>query len=505
VELAEEASMQQRKLNRRDFLRVSAATATGLLVAACAPSTPMVVEKEVIKEVPVEKQVTVEKEVPVEVQKEVTKEVPVEVEKVVVQTVEVVKEQPVLPQATVRWMDFGGTRWGPYHEWVVEQFKDVEPNITLNYEPNPSGWYEKLMAQMVAGDAPDIFFGWGYYFGAFHSKGQILDLQPFVDQDFDQATVDDFVTQQWDGLLAFGTNMRMAMPKYINWFPWFYNKQLFEENDIDPIDLEWTYDDADEAIRKLTKVDADGKHLSWGGNFNYCLTAWDPLPPLLHRWGGNKVDPTDNTNCMLDEPPAQEALEWYRARLWDEDPNILVQSMQSEGFEMGIFQLGMVGISEDGINNVVSRAEQITDKFPWDIAPPAMGPARRAAYLVTDARCIWSETKVPDASWAVLKYLAEPEALRVMTTMTKQLGVRDSVFDLWPRVLRTTYPVLENMDLEMVHEGIYDLQYSTMDEMFKNEAEARAIGIPAMEKVFVVGDAPVSTIADACAEIEAVQ
>jgi multiple sugar transport system substrate-binding protein len=401
-------------------------------------------------------------------------------------------------------MDFGGTRWGPYHDWVVEQFRDVEPNIELNYEPNPSGWYEKLMAQMVAGNAPDIFFGWGYYFGAFASKGQIVDLQPFVDRDFDQETVDDFVKQQWDGCVEFGTGVRMCIPKYINWFPWFYNKTLFQEHGVDFMDMEWTYEDADEALRKLTEVDADGKRVSWGGDFTYCLTAWDPLPPLLHRWGAAKVNPNDNTDCMLDEPAAQECLEWYRARMWDEDPNLLTQPMQEQGFEMSVFQMGMIGMSEDGINNVVSRAEQIEDRFAWDLAAPPMGPVRRTAYLVTDARCIWSATKAPDAAWSVLKYLAEPEALRVMTTMTKQLGVRDSVFDLWPKALRRFYPVLENVNMELVHEGIYDLQYSTLDEMFKNESEARAIGKPAMEKVYVVGDAPVSVIADACKEIEAV-
>jgi len=66
-----------------------------LLAASCAPATPQIIEKEVIKEVPVEKPVVIEKEVPVEVQKIVEVEKPVEkvVEKVVEKPVEkVVKE-----------------------------------------------------------------------------------------------------------------------------------------------------------------------------------------------------------------------------------------------------------------------------------------------------------------------------------------------------------------------------------------------------------------------------
>jgi len=42
-----------KKFTRRDFLRLSAAVATGAIVAACAPAAPQIVEVE--KEVAVEK------------------------------------------------------------------------------------------------------------------------------------------------------------------------------------------------------------------------------------------------------------------------------------------------------------------------------------------------------------------------------------------------------------------------------------------------------------------
>ena len=70
-----------------------------ILAAACGEEKIVTVEKEVIKEVPVEVERVVEKEVPVEIVREVevvvVKEVPVEVEKVVEREVEVVKEVEV--------------------------------------------------------------------------------------------------------------------------------------------------------------------------------------------------------------------------------------------------------------------------------------------------------------------------------------------------------------------------------------------------------------------------
>ena len=93
--------MQKRKLTRRDFLRLSAMTAAGVVMAACAAPTPVVVEKEkVVTQV-------VEKEVPVE---KVVKET-VPVEKVVKETVEVkeiveiqgpIPYPPGVPMATAR-------------------------------------------------------------------------------------------------------------------------------------------------------------------------------------------------------------------------------------------------------------------------------------------------------------------------------------------------------------------------------------------------------------------
>jgi len=150
--------MEKRKLGRRDFLRLTAAAATGAVVASCAPATPVVIEKEVVKEVPVEKPVIVEKEVP----KEIIKEVPVE--KVVKETVvvekEVVKAPPPAEKVRLRHQ----TREPEMAEeekllWdeLYPRFQEQHPNIEVEYIPMPPDFSEKLIAAAVAGNAPDTF------------------------------------------------------------------------------------------------------------------------------------------------------------------------------------------------------------------------------------------------------------------------------------------------------------------------------------------------------------
>ena len=149
--------MERKELSRRDFLRLSAAAATGTIIAACAPAaTPVVVEKEVIKEVPVEKPVVVEKEVVKEVEKEVA------VEKVVKETVvvekEVVKEVLAKPEKAVVtfWVEAPAEeRRTVINELYRDTFNAAHPNIELDLTYTED-LDRVLRTAMQAGAGPDI-------------------------------------------------------------------------------------------------------------------------------------------------------------------------------------------------------------------------------------------------------------------------------------------------------------------------------------------------------------
>jgi peptide/nickel transport system substrate-binding protein len=109
--------MAAKKFSRRDLLKMSTMGAAALL-GACAPATPMVIEKEVIKEVEVEKPVVIREEVV----KEVVKEVPVEIE------VEKVVEKEVLVEKVVEKIVQAPT---PIPKGAIAGLKAVPRNRTL--------------------------------------------------------------------------------------------------------------------------------------------------------------------------------------------------------------------------------------------------------------------------------------------------------------------------------------------------------------------------------------
>ena len=165
-----EKKMQGKKLTRRDFLRLSAMTTAGVVTAACAAPTPVVVEKEKVvtkvveKEVPVEK--VVEKVVEKPVEKVIEKEKVVEVEKVSTKQAPMLQElvkagklpdvderlplEPVVLEVEEEIGQYGGTwrrvSYGPGHGTLKMILYDV-----------PVRWKRDL-----SGYEPNLFKGWEF-------------------------------------------------------------------------------------------------------------------------------------------------------------------------------------------------------------------------------------------------------------------------------------------------------------------------------------------------------
>jgi multiple sugar transport system substrate-binding protein len=128
--------VSQKKLSRRDFLRLSALTAAGAALAGCCPpAEPEVVEKEVV------------------VTKVVTEKEEVEVEKEVLVTVPPEEMEPI--ELRIAW--WGGDARATKTIAVIEMFQELYPYITMLYEF--SGWddhWTKLATQAAGGNLPDI-------------------------------------------------------------------------------------------------------------------------------------------------------------------------------------------------------------------------------------------------------------------------------------------------------------------------------------------------------------
>jgi len=393
--------MEKRKLNRRDFLRLSAAAATGAIVAACAPTTPIVVEKEVIKEVPVEKVVVVEKEVPKEIIKEVPKEIikEVPVEKEVIKEVEkqvVVTAAPV--KATVNFAFHGGTEELDMYTDAVAKFNQRDPNITVNAQHIPADEYKQKVETMIAaGTPPDVFWLHANYFAKFQKAGVLKDLQPYIDRD--QYPIDAFYETAVGQFSAEG--QILGIPRETSSIVVAYNKNLFDEAGLDYPTEDWTYDDLLEMALALTKRDAQGNVVQFGMSVPLALGTY--MWPTIWSFGGEVLNRPDKNKCMLTKPETIQALQWLSDLVNVHKVAPAAAELAGQG-PMDLFisnKLAMAFIGRWDVASVL-RADR---NFNMDIQHVPTGPAGKVTRLSSGAYAVTAGSKYPEAAWEFVKYL----------------------------------------------------------------------------------------------------
>jgi multiple sugar transport system substrate-binding protein len=173
----------------------------------------------------------------------------------------------------------------PMAQQMLDQFHATHPNIRVFYtlDPPSETFDAKMLADFQAGTAPDVFQGCCTFFPVWAQKDYALDLRPYVQADLDRATIQDWDPVQYRAFFT-RDGKQYGLPKYHGALALYYNKDLFDQYKVDYPSESWNHDDYLAAMRRLTHDrDGDGKTDLWGG---------------------------------MAEPPAMQALEWIRERMW---------------------------------------------------------------------------------------------------------------------------------------------------------------------------------------------
>jgi len=175
----------------------------------------------------------------------------------------------------------------------IERFKAVCPGVTVDYQPIPDKFQDKLKAQMAGGTAPDVFYVDDQLMNAFAPSGQLLAL----DDSMAQAGVsrDDFIP----ALLTIFTqdNKTYGLPKDWGTLGLVYLPEAFQDAGIDEPTEDWTWDD----MRTAAKAIADKG--TYGG---FCMGAdWARFAPFAFSNGGSFAS-EDFKTATLDTPEVMD-------------------------------------------------------------------------------------------------------------------------------------------------------------------------------------------------------
>jgi multiple sugar transport system substrate-binding protein len=397
------------------------------------------------------------------------------------------------------YQDWGSDWFPPMAQQMLEQFHATHSGIRVYYTPDPEDFQEKMMAGFQAGTAPDVFQGCCTHFPTWAQLEYTLDLRPYVEAGLDQATISDWDPAQYKALFTPDGRL-FGLPKYHGALALYYNKDLFDQYGVDYPDDSWDHDDYLDAMRYLTHDrDADGQTDLWGSMLD---VSWDRIQVHVNGWGGHFVDPADPTQCRMAEPEALAAMEWIRARMWDDQVMATRLDVKNVSTRQA-FISEQVAMVEDGswaLKDILTTAG-----FRVGVAPFPTGPVRRVTLATTDAFGIYARTEHPEAAWELIKFLIGKDFGRAMARASFLQPARVSLIDEWVSFVRQEFPAkAEGVDIAAFADG-HRKGYSVTAETFANMAGVKPIVYEAWEQIFTWGQAPVEQMTEVCRKVQELQ
>ncbi len=405
-----------------------------VLLASCAPPTPVVVEKEVPVTVVVEKEVVVEK--PVEVTKivEVTPVPPAPIKLKawtigpgpmpttratnLEEAVPKLNALGIIPQKVVLETLFSELKWGPFSEkfFTACEAKEGPHIVTLK-------------------DIPSLADG-----------GFLVPLDEHVEK-YWALGYDDFYPTMWEAVKYKAKEGPYAGEKHIWGIPqdatpggiWYRKDVLralgYTDEDIAemlPASAEGvTMDD----IAKLAKEAVDAGLVEWG--ILHRPSPGDTIYIYMKAFGGRVYDPEED-KLVLTKSAALAAFEWFKARV---DEGVLPEAPPEwkvihaafvEGKTLFTFA-SHVGTPSEWMAKYGLTDEVFKEDLGFMLFPPAVPEAKPVttlgplAYLVTRG-CVKPEEEAPEAAAALLFCASSADLMVKHTIKTMRPPVRKSAY-----------------------------------------------------------------------------
>lgn len=370
------------------------------------------------------------------------------------------------------------------------QFRENNPNVEVEFLPDPGGdnRREGALSAMVAGNAPDLTEWCCQNSTFFMQKGETLDLQAFIDRDADEVDIDDYYEAQFDPWNIDG-NIHL-MPRFTGTQAIYYNKDMFDERGVEYPPSEWGAWDWEDYTAMLGKfADSEAEPQVWGTS-NYGLNANWLSQYWIRGFGGNMVDPEDNTRCALSDPEAIDAMEWMRSIIHDDQ-----LFAYGADIGMGVVELFLgqrIALMEIGPWNLGVQADGAT--FRWDVAPMPDGPAGPTTHQSVDGTMIWKGTEHPEEAWALMKWLTSPMYGRLYITFAQKQPSRKSLLPEYAEIMQAANEAYADISLNVFTDSVA-ADIGGPEEMFKEDlATKEQILTPAFDRVMQLGEDPVDLI-----------
>lgn len=206
------------------------------------------------------------------------------------------EKNEVEPGATLRVSSWGDTSEQGVNNAALARFKQVYPDVTVTYEPVPTDYQTKLLAQISGGSQPDVFYVDPGLAFQLIPNGVLLDLSPALAEvgrspdDYFESLIGTFTGE--DGKVY-------GVPKDFGSLAIFYNTDLVKT----PPTEGWTQDEFAAFVRENNSGSGQTQVFGFSAD------------PDFERWGAfalaNGAKILDNGKCAMNSEAGVSTLEWW--------------------------------------------------------------------------------------------------------------------------------------------------------------------------------------------------
>lgn len=304
----------------------------------------------------------------------------------------------------------------------IDVFMQQHPNIHVKIEQTPwASYWQKLSTEFAAGNAPDVFWDHLAYYPQFVQQGQLMDLSSQIKQDnVDMSQYYQTLVNEWSY-----QGKVYGLPKDWDTIAILYNKQMLQQAGISPsTGLTWNPTDGGtflQAAQKLT-VDQNGKHPTDAGfdaahikqyGFVSENNAQEGFWNFIAMNGGSLIDKQFGQNFLLNQPPAQQALQFLVDLItkYHVSPPA-TETNNNGGVAEQLFEGNKAAMIAAGSWELTSVSQ--STKSAWGVMELPAGPNGVMSVFngLTDA--IYVKTQHPQEAWQLEKWLGSAQSEQIV-------------------------------------------------------------------------------------------
>src|SRR5439155_3490272 len=315
-------------------------------------------------------------------------------------------------------------------EDLIKSYEADHPAVhIIRINPTYDHFREKLKTMMAAGTPPDIFYLPPDVFPELATQKLIRPVDDYVAKELAKHPkyLDDFfpiLMEAWHYDVAtnrVGAGKLYGLPKDCTTAVMYINVDLFEKAGLDWRAIQksgWSWPEFEAAMKKvraLSGTPAVGGRNIFGANLELGV---EQLRHLIWTFGGemfqtNPDGSADFHRVLLDQPPAQEALEMVRRmRLTDRTAYNETGGRDNNDVGFQQFVAGIIGCDGPVGRWRVPRLMH-DGRFHWDCVPvPCKAKRFQASPVYLTAWTMASRTQYPDECFQLIKFLCGPEGAK---------------------------------------------------------------------------------------------